>query len=129
MRGVDRGEVSAQTVLVVPVVILILMIAIQAALWFHTANVAAAAAGEGAAAAAVANISSTEAAMRGVRAARELSSDAHSSMVTDPLVAVDPRRVVITVRLSVPRIVPFFPSTVTRAAVEPREVFTSEVDR
>lgn len=126
---VDRGEVSAQTVLVVPVAILILMIAIQAALWFHTANVAAAAAGEGAAAASVANISSAEASTRGVRAARQLSVEAHSALVAEPLVAVDARRVVITVRLAVPRIVPFFPGTVTRAASEPREVFTTEVER
>lgn len=125
----DAGEATMQTVLMVPLVILVLMMSVQAALWFHTANVAGAAAGEGAAAAAAAHLSDGEASLRGVRAAQDLSGDAHVSLATAPLVAVDARQVVITVRAVVPRVVPFFPSIVTRSALEPREVLINEADR
>lgn len=125
----DSGEVTTQTVLMVPVVILILMFSVQAALWFHTANAAQAVAGEGASSASAAGISDAEASIRGIRAADDLSVEARITLAGRPLVAVDPRAVVITVRANVPRLVPFFPNVVTRTAVEPREVLVLEADR
>jgi len=52
MTRTDRGDATAQTVVVVPVVLLILWLAIQATVFLHGANVASAAANEGAAVAA-----------------------------------------------------------------------------
>jgi TadE-like protein len=113
----------------VPLVILILMVSIQAALWFHASNVARAAAGEGASAAAAANITSVEAEQRGARAAEDLSSEARVSLAGTPSVIVAAREVRITVSAVVPRIVPFFPTVVDRTVIEPREVITLEADR
>ena len=129
MRDDDSGEVTTQTVLMVPVVILILMISIQAALWFHTANVAQATAGEGAAAVSSAGIDAVEAADRGTIAATGFSSDAGVVLAAPPVVAVDGSWVGVTVEVVVPRIVPFFPSIVSRTVIEPREVIVLEVDR
>ena len=48
----DRGETTTQVLLAVPVVFSLLLLAVQSAVYFHTANVASVAAAQGAAAAA-----------------------------------------------------------------------------
>ena len=125
----DRGEVSAQVVLVIPVIILLMMLAIQAGLYFHASSIAGAAAAEGAAAASVARIPSEVAARRGQRAAENLVIEAGGHTTSAALVAVNTETVTITVEALVPRIIPFFPSSVRRTVIEPREHFTTEVSR
>ena len=120
---------SAQVVLVIPVIILLMMLAIQAGLYFHASSIAGAAAAEGAAAASVARIPSEVAARRGQRAAENLVIEAGGQSSTVALVAVDAETVSITVEAVVPRIIPFFPSSVRRTVIEPRERFTTEVSR
>jgi Flp pilus assembly protein TadG len=112
--------VSAQVVLVIPVVILLLMLAIQAGLYFHASSIAGAAAAEGAAAASVARLPSEVAARRGQQAAENLVIEAGGQSPAVALVAVE---------ALVPRIIPFFPSSVRRTVIEPRERFTTEVSR
>ena len=125
----DRGEVSAQVVLVTPVIILLLVIAIQAGLYFHTSSIAGAAAAEGAAAASVVRASREVTAWRGQQAAQNLVIEAGGRTTSAALVAVNTETVAITVEVRVPRIIPFFPSSVRRTVIEPRERFTTELAR
>ena len=113
----------------IPVIILLLMLAIQAGLYFHTSSIAGAAAAEGAATASVAQVSSEVAARRGQQAAENLVIEAGGHTKSAALVAVNTETVVITVEALVPRIVPFFPSSVRRTVIEPRERFTTELSR
>ena len=120
---------SAQVVLVIPVVILLLMLAIQAGLYFHASSIAGAAAAEGAAAASVARLPSEVAARRGQQAAENLVIEAGGQSPAVALVTINTETVSITVETRVPRIIPFFPSSVRRTVIEPRERFTTEVSR
>lgn len=116
-------------VLVIPVIILLLMLAIQAGLYFHTSSIAGAAAAEGAAAASVARVPSEVAVRRGQQAAENLVIEAGGHTTSVALVAVNVETVAVTVEARVPRIVPFFPSSVRRTVIEPRERFTTELSR
>ena len=128
MSDSDRGEMTTQVVLVVPVVALILMIAIQAAIYFHTSNVAGAAASQGAAAA-VRKDSTTAATIAGREAAMALMSDAGVVLIETPEVTVNVQTISVVVRARVPSVVPYFPSVVLRSATEPREMFLTEAMR
>ena len=125
----DSGETSAQVVLVVPVIILILMLAIQAGLYFHTSNVAGAAAAQGATAASSVNITSSVAVQLGQTSARNFVTAAGAQLLATPLVVVGAGIVSVTVQVKVPRIIPFFSSSVGRSVIEPLERFTFEVNR
>ncbi len=122
----DSGETSSQVVLVIPIVIAILMIAIQAGVYFHTSNVAGAAASHGAAAAAARSTTSQEVRERGSAATLEILREAGTRIAAPPRVAMSAVSVTITVEAHVPRIVPLFPGVVTRTATEPRERFLTE---
>lgn len=118
----DRGEASAQAVIAVPVVLLVLWLAIQATVFLHGANAASAAANEGAAVAARYG-SSTGAGERAIsRTLSALDSSSRASWSVKKAGSV----VVATVRLRLPRIVPFFPMTVDRTSREPIEMFMTE---
>jgi len=125
----DSGETSAQVVLVVPVIILILMLAIQAGLYFHTSNVAGAAAAQGATAASSVNMTSSIAVQQGQSSARNFVTAAGAQLFATPLVVVSAGIVTVTVQVKVPRIIPFFSSSVGRSVIEPLERFTFEVNR
>jgi len=125
----DSGETSAQVVLVVPVIILILMLAIQAGLYFHTSNVAGAAAAQGATAASSVNMTSSIAVQQGQSSARNFVTAAGAQLFATPLVVVSAGIVSVTVQVKVPRIIPFFSSSVGRSVIEPLERFTFEVNR
>jgi len=125
----DSGETSAQVVLVVPVIILILMLAIQAGLYFHTSNVAGAAAAQGATAASSVNMTSSVAVQLGQTSASNFVMAAGAQLLATPLVVVSAGMVSVTVQVKVPRIIPFFSSSVGRSVIEPLERFTFEVNR
>ena len=125
----DSGETSAQVVLVVPVIILILMLAIQAGLYFHTSNVAGAAAAQGATAASSVNMTSSVAVQQGQSSASNFVMAAGAQLFATPLVVVSAGMVSVTVQVKVPRIIPFFSSSVGRSVIEPLERFTFEVNR
>ncbi len=125
----DSGETSAQVVLVVPVIILILMLAIQAGLYFHTSNVAGAAAAQGATAASSVNMTSSVAVQQGQSSASNFVKAAGAQLFATPLVVISAGIVSVTVKVKVPRIIPFFSSSVGRSVIEPLERFTFEVNR
>jgi hypothetical protein len=122
----DRGETTTQIVLLVPIVVSILLIAVQSAIYFHTSAVAAAAASHGASAAAARGETIDAVAHLGRDAAQHILIDAGVSRSRTPVVTVTPETVSVGVEVDVPRIVPYFPHTVSRVATEPRERFLTE---
>jgi hypothetical protein len=112
-------------VVLVPVMLLVLLLGIQAALWFHAANVATAAASQGAAAASVPGGTSSTGASTARRTVLELGG----RLASEPGAVVTAETVWVAVHLQVPRIVPFFPTSVRRVVTEPRERFIPESQR
>lgn len=121
----ERGETTTQIVLVVPVVISILLIAVQAAVYFHTSNIAGAAASQGASAAASHGESVDTVTRWGSESARAILVEA-GVRDASATVTVSSDTVTVTVDARVPRIVPYFPGVVRRVATEPRERFLTE---
>ncbi len=119
----DRGEVSAETVVLMPVLILLIMLAVQAATWYHAANVAQSAAAQGAAAGAVRDAGNGAATARAQQVIDE--SGAQGSATASGGFA----EVSVQVIINVPHLVPFFPDTVTVSASEARERFIPENQR
>ena len=124
-QGRDRGDAAAQLVIITPILVLLIFLGVQAAIYFHAANVAAAAASQGAAAASPRTAASSD----GATAAAELIADLGSEPTGPPLVEQTAGFVSVTVMIEVPRIVPFFPESVSRTALEPRERFVAESER
>ena len=121
----DRGETTTQVLLGVPVVFTLLLMAIQGAVFFHTANVASVAAAQSAAAGAAVDGGILPALDQAARTIAELSGQSYSL----PHAVITTNEVVVTVRLRVPKVAPFFTFTVTRVAHEPLERYISEIDR
>ena len=122
---VERGEVSAEAVIIVPVVFLILLFGVQVATVFHAANIATAAAAQGAAAAAAMGGD----AISGERVATMSVAELGGRLNSIPVVHVGADIVEVSVRIDVPQIVPGFPSDVVRTVSEQRELFIEEADR
>ena len=120
----DRGEATTQLVVITPLLVLLVFLGVQAAVYFHAANVAAAAAAQGAAAA-----SSLSGPSSAIAVAQSTVADLGSHLAHVPTLSVSGGYVSVSVVLSVPRIVPFFPSSVTRTVIEPRERFVPESSR
>lgn len=120
----DRGEASTQLVVLTPLLVLLVFLGVQAAIYFHAANVAAAAAAQGAAAA-----SSLSGPSSAIAVAQSTVADLGSHLAHVPTLSVSGGYVSVSVVLSVPRIVPFFPGSVTRTVIEPRERFVPESSR
>lgn len=121
----DAGEATAQAVIVVPIVLLILWLAVQATIFLHGANVATAAANEGAAAAARYGSSSSV----GERAIERTLTNLDSNAEGTWSVRRSGGEMIAKVTLRLPRLVPFFSSTVSRSAYERVETFMKEADR
>ncbi len=112
-------------VLVVPVVLTLTLIGVQAALALHAANVASSAAAQGAAAGAAHGASLADAAEVAGATVAELGGRLDEA----PVAAITGGEVVVAVEVRVPSVVPLFPSTVRRQAHEPVERFVPEPER
>jgi hypothetical protein len=121
----ESGEVSAQTVIAIPVVFMFLMLAVQATVYVHAAHVAAVAATNGASAGAAVGGTDVAALAEATRTIAELSGRAH----TLPSFVRGEGSVEVTVRLAVPRVAPFFDLTVTRSARDRIERYVPETER
>lgn len=121
----DKGETTTQVLLGVPVVFSLLLMAIQGAVFFHTANIASVAAAQSAAAGAAVDGGMLQALDQAALTIAELSGQSYSL----PQAVITTNEVVVTVRLRVPKVAPFFAFTVTRVAHEPLERYVSEIDR
>jgi TadE-like protein len=120
----ERGETTMQIVIIVPVLMLMILLGVQAAIWFHAANVAQVAASRGA------GVGSTrsggEAAATTEAEHVVLDNQAELALV---FVEAGTETVSVSVTVEIPHLVPFFPDRVTRTQTEPIERFVSEADR
>jgi hypothetical protein len=119
----DSGEGVVGYVILVPVALFLVMLGIQAAVYFHAANIAQQA---GARAVAVASRHGAGAAA-GEREAQIVVRDSGSTLVAASV--SDGELVWATVTVRVDRVVPFFPAAVTRHAGAPKERFVPEDER
>ena len=126
--GNDRGETSIQTVLLVPVVLGILFVIVHAAALAHAGQVASLAANRGAQLAAASEGNSVSAFMVRQEVQRTVR-DLGNILDSTPQLTSFRGNVNVTVRVSVPRIVPFLPNFVSRSATAPMERFIEEQDR
>ena len=121
----ERGEVSAESVIIVPVVFFVLLLGVQATTLFHAANIATAAAAQGASAAAASGASELD----GERVASISVAELGGSLSSPPKVDLRSDWVAVTVRISVPQIIPGFPRVIERNVIERKERFLKELDR
>lgn len=124
----DRGEISIQVVLLVPIILSVFFACVHAASLAHGGQVAALAAMRGAQISASSNGSShSNDLMRSEiqRSVREMGNRLES----EPQLSVFQGNVQVTVRVQVPGVVPFFPTSVRRSATVPLERFIEEQDR
>lgn len=121
----DLGETTVQVLLAVPIILSLVLMAVQGAVYMHAAHVASASAARGAAAGAAVNGGMIDAIDVAVRTAAELSAQ----FVEEPQATIASDTVTVTVTLRVPQVAPFFRLHVSRTAVEPRERFIPEDER
>jgi hypothetical protein len=122
-RSGDSGIAVVEHVVLVPVVLLVVLLGVQAAVWFHAANVAEHAAARGVSVASRRGVSNAA-------GAAEAAATVHDSGSTLVGVSVTGTSTVrATVVVAVHRVVPFFPAVVTRSASEPEERYVREDER
>lgn len=123
--SVERGETTAETVIAVPVVFAVLMIAVHATAFLHGAQVASVAASRGAAVGAARDGSAEAAVAVASETVRSLSSRA----AREPVALVDGEWIEVSVWIDVPPIAPFLPRTAVRSVREPLERYRYEDER
>ena len=109
---IDRGETVLEVVIAVPIVLTLLLIAVQAMLFMHSAHIATLSAAKGASIAASADGEIVSAINSATRSAAELGAQlvgTHSLTVNDGFVTM-------RVRVAVPNVAMFFPSSVERGS-------------
>ncbi len=122
---IDRGDTVLEVVIAVPIVLTFLLIAVQAMLFMHSAHIATLSAAKGASIAASADGEIVSAIDSATRTAAELGAQ----LVGTPSLTVNDGFVVMRVRVAVPNVAMFFPSSVERGSEEPLEDFVPEDER
>jgi flagellar basal body-associated protein FliL len=122
---IDRGDTVLEVVIAVPIVLTLLLIAVQAMLFMHSAHIATLSAAKGASIAASADGEIVSAIDSATRTAVELGAQ----LVGTPSLTVNDGFVVMRVRVAVPNVAMFFPSSVERGSEEPLEDFVPEDER
>ena len=122
---IDRGDTVLEVVIAVPIVLTLLLIAVQAMLFMHSAHIATLSAAKGASIAASADGEIISAIDSATRTAAELGAQ----LVGTPSLTVNDGFVVMRVRVAVPNVAMFFPSSVERGSEEPLEDFVPEDER
>jgi hypothetical protein len=115
--------VIVEVVILAPVVLLLVLLGVQAAVYFHAANVAEHASSRGVSVASRYGATNSD----GVAEATATVRDSGSTLAGVSATGGD--TVVLRVTVTVHRIVPFFPSSVTRMATEPKERYVPEDER
>lgn len=122
---IEPGETVVQVVIAVPIVLSMLLIAIQAMLFMHSAQIASLAASKGAS---VAANSQGNVAMA-LNSATITAAELGAQLVGLPTAIIDDGFASVQVRVEVPNVAPFFPSSVLRQGLESLESFVEEDDR
>lgn len=123
----ERGEVTTQVVLILPVLLTTLFMVMHIAVASHVGHVAAAAAQSGARTASAADGDTSNVAV--LNAVEQTITDLRGSLASIPTIVRSARRVVVTVDARVPALVPFLPDHVSRTAVVNVEQFLTEGQR
>lgn len=124
----NRGEASIQAVLLVPAILGIFFLGVHATALAHGAHVANAAAIRGAQIAAFSHSEGNDV-VRALNEMEQVVSDLGSRMYSAPSLEIGSTSVRVTVKVAVKSVVPFLPTSVTRAAIVSREQFLMEQDR
>jgi len=121
----DRGEVSSEAVILVPVLIGLVVVTMQFATWYHRATIARATAWKAVAEAGLLDARAED----GERAGWLLLEDlgAHDGSAIE--VTRSPTTVHAEVAVAVPRLLPGFPGVVRREARATVERFVGEAER
>lgn len=124
----SRGEVSVESVIYFPAILLIILCGFHLAALMHTTHVGSLAASRGAYVAATqyeifGNISMA------VDEVNTVTSELGGKRQRQPTVSVSEKLVTVSVFVESPQIVPFLPTTVIRTASSSREAFIQEQDR
>ena len=123
--GSDPGETSIEAVILVPVVVMLVLIALQAGVSLHGANAAEHIAARGATAGAR---HGTDPGM--ARVEMEIVAESLGArLAAEPTLHYTEAEVTATVTVVIPRSLPVFPERITRAAVVPRERYMSFLER
>jgi Flp pilus assembly protein TadG len=122
---VDRGEISIETVILVPVVIFIVLIVMQAAVVMHGANAANHTAAQGAMTAARHGATEDHAVVAVAAAADSLGA----RLAAPPSIVTSTDRVTVRVSVRLPQAVPIFAAEISREVSVPRERFIAYGER
>lgn len=122
---VERGETVVQVVIAVPIVLSVLLIAVQAMLFMHSAHIATLAASKGASVAANSQGDVVEA----LNSATQTVADFGAQLIGNPTANISAGFAIVRVRVAVPNVAPFFPNSVSRQGEEPLEIFVQEDER
>ena len=123
--GTDPGEVSIETVLLIPAVMFVVLISVQAAVLLHGISMAEHVSVQGALAAARYGAGPTD----GMQAAKMAANSVGAGLARTPQVVFGTDDVTVTVWIRVPRSVPLFSDVIARSTTVPRERFIAYVDR
>lgn len=123
-----RGEISVESVIYFPALLLIVLCGFHLAALLHTTHIGALAATRGAHQA-----SSQFEAFGNISMARDevnkVTTELGGVVYQQPTVSVTQSSITVSVFMQAPRIVPFLPYVVTRSATSAREMFRQEGER
>ena len=122
---VDPGETVVQVVIAVPIVLSMLLIAIQAMLFMHSAHIATLAASKGASVAA----NTQGDVVLALNSATQTVAELGARLIGTPTANIADGFATVQIRVAVPNVAPFFPTSVLRQGEEPLESFVQEDDR
>ena len=122
---VDPGETVVQVVIAVPIVLSMLLIAIQAMLFMHSAHIATLAASKGASVAA----NTQGDVVLALNVATQTVAELGAQLIGTPTANIADGFATVQIRVAVPNVAPFFPTSVLRQGEEPLEIFVQEDDR
>ena len=122
---VDPGETVVQIVIAVPIVLSMLLIAIQAMLFMHSAHIATLAASKGASVAA----NTQGDVVLALNVATQTVAELGVQLIGTPTANIADGFATVQIRVAVPNVAPFFPTSVLRQGEEPLEIFVQEDDR
>ncbi len=122
---VEPGETVVQVVIAVPIVLSMLLIAIQAMLFMHSAHIATLAASKGASVAA----NTQGDVVLALNSATQTVAELGARLIGTPTANIADGFATVQIRVAVPNVAPFFPTSVLRQGEEPLESFVQEDDR
>ena len=122
---VEPGETVVQVVIAVPIVLSMLLIAIQAMLFMHSAHIATLAASKGASVAA----NTQGDVVLALNLATQTVAELGAQLIGTPTANIADGFATVQIRVAVPNVAPFFPTSVLRQGEEPLESFVQEDDR